>query len=75
MFGALVTLVVLGLVRVLVPVTDEPEPWSPFDVALAIAAGLSFAALSTLWLPDYSLRGAPLTASDFSQYCDSVGAV
>lgn len=73
--AAFVTVALLVTVRFLVPVSDEPEPWSPGDAALALAAGLGFAALSTLWLPAYSLRVAALTASDFSQYCDSVGAV
>jgi len=45
------------------------------DVGLAVACGILFAALSGLWLAKYHLRGWPLTASDFAQYCQSVASV
>jgi hypothetical protein len=56
--------------------SDPESPWrSRVDLALAIASGLVFAWLTAVRLPPYHLALWPLTASDFFQYCESVGAV
>lgn len=44
------------------------------DLGLAALCGLLVAGLSTMWMPRYFLLMAPLSASDFSQYCESIGA-
>ncbi len=75
MEAAIVTVGALGALRWLVPVADEPEPWSLWDAGGAAGLGIAFALATALWFPSYFLTKAPLTASDWSQYCESVGAV
>ncbi len=66
----------LGVVRALAPVADPDEPWSwRWDPAAAVLSGALYGLLGTLWLAPFHINGWPLTASDFFQYCDSVGAV
>ena len=55
---------------------DDGCPWrSRVDVPLALGSGVVFAALTGLWFPAEHMAAWNLTASDFSQYCESVAAV
>lgn len=45
------------------------------EAALALVCGVGFAVATTCWLAPYHLTGHALSASDFAQYCESVGAV
>lgn len=45
------------------------------DVPLLLLAGVGVGLLDTLWMVRFHLVGWPLTASDFSQYCDAVVAL
>lgn len=52
------------------------EPWNTrIDVPLALACGVGVAALCGFWFARYHLKGWPLTASDFSHYCQSVASL
>lgn len=52
------------------------DPWrTRVDVPLALASGVGVAALCAFWLARYHLKGWPLTASDFAQYCQSVASM
>ncbi len=50
-------------------------PWNTrIDGGLTLLSAVCVASLCALWMPRYFLLKAPLTASDFSQYCASIGS-
>jgi hypothetical protein len=50
-------------------------PWAWLtDGAAVVIAGIGFFVATTLWFPKYYLLNTALVASDFAQYCESVGA-
>jgi hypothetical protein len=56
--------------------SDPSAPWeTPVDLGLALGCGVGATALSSGWMSRYFLFRYPLTASDFGQYCESVGAL
>ena len=68
-------LVVAGLLRIFGRGGDPDAPWNTAtDLGLAVGAGLASTALSTGWMARYFVGVRPLTASDFGQYCESLGA-
>ena len=73
---ALWPLVVVGVMLRLVPGRGTPgERWcTRKDLGLAAFFGALCAGLSAFWMARYFIINAPVTASDFSQYCESIGA-
>ena len=69
-------LVVVGLLLRLVPGCGRASaPWCPRrDLGLAALFGALCAGISAFWMARYFIINAPVTASDFSQYCESIGA-
>jgi hypothetical protein len=69
-------LVVLGLlIRFARGRGRSNSPWcTRTDLGLAAACGLLFGVLSAFWMARYFITNAAVTASDFSQYCESIGA-
>ena len=54
---------------------SRATPWAWFaDGAAGVVCGLGFFIATTLWFPKYYLLNTALVASDFAQYCESVGA-
>lgn len=52
------------------------QPWSTrVDLPLLLLVAVGVGLLDALWLVRFHLVGWPLTASDFSQYCDAVIAL
>lgn len=54
---------------------DEPEWEWRADLPLALTLGVGFGLVTDFHMARYFHCGYPLTASDFQQYCASVGAV
>jgi len=69
-------LVVVGLLLRFAPGRGHASsPWcTRKDLGLAAGCGVLFGALSAFWMARYFIVNAPVTASDFSQYCESIGA-
>jgi len=69
-------LVVAVLLAVFARRSDPSAPWNTrVDLGLALFSGLSATVLSSTWMTRYFLFRFPLTASDFGQYCESVGVL
>jgi len=78
LWEALALLALLPLLLRFIPWKRSPDAdrWRTGpELGLGLACGLGFAALSAWWMADFHLRGFPMTASDFSEYCVSVDAV
>jgi hypothetical protein len=55
--------------------TSPSAEWNTrVDLGLAAVSAIVVAGMCVGWMPRYFMLIAPLTASDFSQYCESVGA-
>jgi len=69
-------LVVVGLLLRFVPGRgDASAAWDTRkDLGLAALFGVFCAGISAFWMARYFIINAPVTASDFSQYCESIGA-
>jgi len=68
-------LVIALLLRWKARLADPSTPWNtPVDLGLALGSGLVVTLLSTAWMTRYFLFRYSLTASDFGQYCESIGA-
>lgn len=62
--------------RYFAPNQNGDDAWrTRVDIPLTLFAGVLMAALSSFWLARYHLKGWPLTASDFAQYCQSVASL
>ena len=68
----------IALLRWAAPLTtvdSRAEPWSVLRDGAAVAiCGVGFFVATTLYFPKYYLLNTALVASDFAQYCESVGA-
>ena len=68
-------LVIAVLLRRFARLGSPSEPWrTTTDVGLGMGAALLGTLLSSAWMTRYFLFRFSLTASDFGQYCESLGA-
>jgi len=68
-------LVIALLLRWKARLADPSTPWNtPVDLGLAMGSGLLATLLSSAWMTRYFLFRYSLMASDFGQYCESIGA-
>jgi hypothetical protein len=68
-------LVIAVLLRRFTRLGSPSEPWrASVDLSLGLGAALAGTVLSSAWMTRYFLFRFSLTASDFGQYCESLGA-
>jgi hypothetical protein len=68
-------LLIAALFRVFGRGGDPNAPWNTkIDAGLAVLSGVVGTAMSTGWMARYFVTRRPITASDFGQYCESLGA-
>ena len=67
-------LLIAALLRFYGAGSNASAPWSTrIDLGLALGSGAVATGLSHGWMADYFVSRYPLTASDFGQYCESIG--
>ena len=67
-------LLIAALLRLYGARSNASEPWSTrIDMGLAVGSGAAATGISHGWMAHYFVSRYPLTASDFGQYCESIG--